>query len=264
MQELLTDRVAIVYGAGPIGSSVALAFAAEGARVFVANRSESAGHALVAKIAAQGGSAESAKVDALDKESIEAFVDGVVETTGRLDISFNAVNVDRGGGQGTMMADLDYEEFALPIATYTKTQFLTANAATPHMVKQGSGVIMMITAIPSRMPVPGSVGFGVAWAAMEALCRTLAVELGPRGVRTICLHSTGSPETADSIARTFNEDPAVMKKFMEGWTERSAQHQLLPQPTSLANVGAMAAFMASDNAGASTGSLANMSAGMNV
>lgn len=99
---------------------------------------------------------------------------------------------------------------------------------------------------------------------LTAIYRTLAVELGPHGVRTVCLHSTGSPETGDSIAKTFSQDPAVLKKFTDGWTERSAQHQLLSKPTSLENVAAMAAFMASDKAGASTGSLANMSAGMNV
>lgn len=264
MQTLLKDKVAVVYGAGPIGSAVALAFAADGAKVFIADWNEQAGQTLVDKIAARGGTAEAAKVDALDKESIEAFVNSVAEKAGRLDVSFNAINVVKGGEQGTPLVDLKYEDFALPITTYTKTQFLTANAATPHMVKQGSGVIMMITAIPSRMPVPGSVGFGVAWAAMEALCRTLAVELGPHGVRTVCLHSTGSPETGDSIAKTFNQDPVVMKKFMDGWAKRSAQHQLLPNPTSLENVAAMATFMASDKANASTGSIANMSSGMNV
>jgi len=56
----------------------------------------------------------------------------------------------------------------------------------------------------------------------------------------------------------------VMKKFMDGWAKRSAQHQLLPNPTSLDNVAAMAAFMASDKANATTGSIANMSSGMNV
>lgn len=262
MKDLLTNKVAVVYGAGPIGSSVALSFAQEGANVFIADWNEEAGQGLVDKIKTAGGEAEAHKVDALDKDSIEAFVNAVSKKAGRIDVSFNAINVTKGGEQGKKLIDLDYEDFALPISTYTKTQFLTATAAGRYMAKQGNGVIMMITAIPSRMAVPGSVGFGVAWAAMEALCRTLAVELGPHGVRSICLHSTGSPETADSIAKTFSQDPDVVKQFMDAWAKRSAQHQLLSNPTSLENVGAMAAFMASDKANATTGIIANMSAGM--
>jgi NAD(P)-dependent dehydrogenase (short-subunit alcohol dehydrogenase family) len=262
MQNLLQDKTAVVYGAGPIGSAVAMAFAEEGARVFVADLHLEAAQKLADTLVGAGGVAEAFQVDALDKQSIEAFIASVVQKTGRLDVSFNAINVIKGGEQGRRLVDLDYEDFAMPITVYTKTQFLTANAVTPQMVKQGSGVIMMITAIASRMAIPGTVGFSPAWAAMEALCRTLAVELGPHGVRTVCLHSTGSPETADSIGKTFHQDPAVMQHFMDSWAKRSAQHQLLPKSTSLEEVGAMAAFMASDKAGTSTGTIANMSAGM--
>lgn len=262
MQHLLKNKIAVVYGAGPIGGTVAMAFAGEGAKVFVADRNLDAAQKLANAIRGAGGQAEAAEVDALDKQSIQSFISDVVAKAGQLDISFNAINVTKGGEQGTPLVKLRYEDFALPINVYTKTQFLTANAATPQMVKQKSGVIMMITAIPSHMAVPRTAGFGPAWAAMEALARTLAVELGQYGVRAVVLHSTGSPETQDSIAKTFTKDSQDMKEFMDGWTKRSAQHQLLPSPTSLENVGAMAAFMASDKASATTGTIANMSAGM--
>ncbi|HEU5187824.1 MAG TPA: SDR family oxidoreductase [Candidatus Saccharimonadales bacterium] len=262
MHAILKNKIALVYGAGPIGTAVSLAFANEGATIFIADLNEEAGNVLVKKITEAGGHAEAYKVDALNKDSVETFVAQVAKKTGRIDITFNAINVTKGGQQGTFLRDLDYEDFALPITVYVKTQFLTANAASRYMVTQGSGVIMMITAIPSRMPVPGSVGFGVAWAGMEALSRTLAVELGQYGVRTVCLNSTGSPETADSIGKTFNQDPKVLKRFSEGWAERSKWHMLVPNAVSLDQVGAMAAFMASDKAGATTGTIANMSAGM--
>jgi len=262
MKDILKHKVAVVYGAGPIGSTVSKAFAAEGAQVYVADWNEAAGQKLVDAITAAGGTAVAKKVDALDKQSLADFIADVVREAGRVDISFNAINVVKGGQQGTRLVDLDYEDFALPITTYTKTQFLTANAVTPQMIKQKAGVIMMITAIPSRMPLAGTVGFAPAWAAIEALSRSLAVELGEHGIRTVCLHSTGSPETQESIQRTFAEDPAIAKKFMDDFQARAAHHWLVPTSTSLENVGAMAAFMASDKASATTGTIANMSAGM--
>jgi 3-oxoacyl-[acyl-carrier protein] reductase len=110
----------------------------------------------------------------------------VVAKSGRVDVSFCAVSTHVAGGeQGLKLSELTYEDFALPIIDYTKSQFLTANAAAKHMVKQGSGVILMITAVPSHMPFPYTAGFGPAWAAVEALSRTLAAELGAYGVRTV-------------------------------------------------------------------------------
>ncbi len=264
MKDILKNKVALVYGAGPIGSTVAKAFASEGATVHIGDLHEAAARKLVDDIIASGGQARASQVDALDKASIDKFVASVVEESGRADISFNAINVARGGEQGKRLVDLDYEDFALPITTYTKTQFLTANAVTPQMIKQKSGVIMMITAIPSRLPVAGTVGFGPAWAAMECLSRTLAVELGEHGIRTVCLHSTGSPETQESMLRTFTSDADAAKKFVDDFQERAAHQRLVDTSTSLENVGAMAAFMASDKAGATTGTIANMAAGLDI
>ena len=87
------------------------------------------------------------------------------------------------------------EEFSRPITIATSTQFLTAKAVAPHMIKQGSGVIMMITTAPARLGILLVGGFSVACAAMESLSRSLAAELGPKGVRVICLRSAGSPES---------------------------------------------------------------------
>src|SRR5260370_15171603 len=75
-----------------------------------------------------------------------------------------------------------------------KTQFLTTTAAARHMSKKGSGVILAITATPGRNFIPNSGSFGIACAAIEGLWRQLAGELGPQGIRVICLRSAGSPE----------------------------------------------------------------------
>lgn len=259
MENLLQDKVAVVYGAGSIGSAIARAFAKEGARVFIGARSAGRAGKLAAAIQQEGGQAEAGMVDVLDQRSVTAFVDGVVAKAGRIDISFCATNVT-GGKQGSALNEITWEDLFLPIEHYVKSQFLTANAASKYMVAQGAGVIMMITAIPSHVPIPYTTGFGPAWAAIEALSKTLAAELGPQGVRTVYLHSAGSPDAQDSIDQTFEHSPLVDQRMKE-W--KFVHRNLVggKHPT-LAQVGYMAAFMASDKAACTSGTFANLTSGM--
>src|SRR5215472_5459524 len=83
---------------------------------------------------------------------------------------------------------MQLEEFTRGITDVMQTQFLTMTAAGRQMSRQGSGVILAITATPAgRFVATNSGNFGVACAAIENLCRQLAGELGPRGVRVVCL-----------------------------------------------------------------------------
>src|SRR5260370_42626278 len=75
--------------------------------------------------------------------------------------------------------------------------FNTGNGVYPYMGKEHSGVIMGMTAVVSQIPFPYTAGFDPAWAAVESMLRLLAAELGPHGVRTVCLHSAGSEGAAD-------------------------------------------------------------------
>lgn len=258
MELLLKNKIALVYGAGYISSAVARAFAREGAHVYVAARSQQHSSKLVADIKKDGGIASFTEVDVLDKGSVEAFVDGVVAKAGRIDISFCATAVP-GGEQGAALSEITCDDFMIPIIHYTKAQFLTTNAAGRHMVKQGSGVLMMITATPSKIPIPFTTGFGPAWAAIEALFRTLSAELGPQGVRTIGLFSAGSPESQESITKTFRQNAEVDKRVQE-W--KFVHRNLLGKWPTLEQVGNMAAFMASDKAGVTTGTSADITGGM--
>src|SRR6266699_3133850 len=76
---------------------------------------------------------------------------------------------------------------------------------------------MGLTAVVSQIAFPYTAGFGPAWAAVEAMLRLLAAELGPHGVRTVCLHSAGSEGAADkTLAHTTPE----LDKRTEGWGQR--------------------------------------------
>ncbi|MBN9622317.1 MAG: SDR family oxidoreductase, partial [Actinobacteria bacterium] len=110
---LLEGKVAVVYGAGSIGGAVAKAFGAEGARVFVGDRTGAKAEALAAEIGAAGGIAGGLEVDALDEESVRRFVAAVVGEAGRLDVSFNLISI--GDVQGTPIAEMEWADFAAPI-----------------------------------------------------------------------------------------------------------------------------------------------------
>src|SRR5436190_11461096 len=89
---LLEDKTAVVYGGGGrVGGAVARAFAAEGARVFLAGRTLEALEGVAQEITEAGGRAEAAAVDALDEDSVAHHAESVAREAGAIDVSFNAV-----------------------------------------------------------------------------------------------------------------------------------------------------------------------------
>jgi NADP-dependent 3-hydroxy acid dehydrogenase YdfG len=127
---LLEKKVAVIYGAGgAIGGAVARAFASEGARVFLTGREPASVEALAKDIVSAGGSAEAAQVDALDEQALDTHLRSVIDKARRVDISFNSVGVPDAKTIGVPLTELDVEQFSLPIASYTRTYFLTARLA---------------------------------------------------------------------------------------------------------------------------------------
>ena len=176
---LLENKNAIVYGGGgAVGGAVARAFAREGARIYLAGRSRAPLDLVAQEIAAAGGNAETAEVDVMDESAVDSHADAVSATAGSIDVALNAVGIAH--VQGTPFADLSFEDYAHPIEAYTRMNFLTAKAVARHMAKQGSGVILMLAPGPgARLSGQGFLGNGVSAAAVEALSRILAGELGP-------------------------------------------------------------------------------------
>ena len=254
---LLKNKNAIVYGAGgSIGGAVARAFAREGANVFLAGRTLASLDHIAREISAAGGIAETAQVDAFDEHAVEEHAALVIAKAGSVDVSFNAIDI-KGSTQGTPLVELSPDDISLPIRDRVATNFLTARSAARHMIQKRAGVILMITATPARMAWPLTGSFGVEGAAIEGLCRSLASELSPQGVRVICLRSAGSPE---SFPETTASGAPLGKKRDE-IAAMIAERTLLNRPPTLAEVGNVAAFMASDFASAMTATVANITCG---
>lgn len=264
---LLKDKIAVVYGAsGGVGSAIARKFALEGARVYLTARRLDPIKNIAAEISKSGGTAKAAEVDALDENAIETHLDSVIAESGKIDISFNTVGIPASlvaekGMQGLPLTDIPLESFTLPIATYTRANFLTGRAAVRRMVqKQTRGVILMHTPEPARMGLPLLGGMAPAWAAMEALCRSFSAEFASNGVRALCLRTTGLPETKTIEivfgihAKVLGVDWDQARNFMESTTHARRSSTL----EELTNV---AAFLASDLAKGLTGTVANLTLG---
>ena len=245
---LLTGKNAIVYGAaGRIGEAVATAFAGEGARVFLAGRTRARLDEVAGRIRAAGGRAETAEVDALDERAVDEHA-AAVAAEGGIDVSFNLIG--HGDVQGTPLVNMALADYERPVVTAVRTQFLTARAAARQMIGQRSGVILFFggAADPVREFAVG--GLQVAFHALEAMRRQLAAELGPHGIRTVTLRTAGIPETL----------PAEFPGRAE-LEENIAGKTLLGRAATLADVGEVAAFVASDRARTMTAATVNVSCG---
>lgn len=259
----LQDKVAVVYGDGTVGAVIAKAFAREGAKVYLTGRTIKKLKAIADETLPGEGFIETAQLDALNEQAVEEHIQEVIKKAGKVDISFNAIGIPQKGIQGIPLTELSLECFSLPITTYTQSHFVTAKAAARRMVSQGHGVIVMHTPNASRISPPFVGGMVPAWAAIEALCRSLSVEFGQFGVRSVCLLTTGIPETSliDEVwdihgkahGITFEQFHAVM----EGNTHRK-------RLTTLEELTNAAVFAVSDEGSAITGTTFNLTAGMIV
>jgi NAD(P)-dependent dehydrogenase (short-subunit alcohol dehydrogenase family) len=259
MTELLTHKNAIIYGGGgSIGGAAARTFAREGATVFLAGRTRESLDRVAADVAAAGGRAEVAVVDALDERAVDEHADAVAAQAGSIDVSFNVV--PRGDDQGTPLVDMALDRYLHAIATGATTAFITARAAARHMAPRGAGVILHLTSGSSRGTMPGMGNTGPTDAAVEAFYRYLAAELGPSGVRVAGIHTAGvaGTLTRESIA----EVSGAADVDVDAIAARIAQMAMLRRQPELQQVADTAAFLASDRAGAITSGIVNATCGL--
>ena len=186
MTRLLEDRVAVVYGVGgAIGGAVARTFAREGARVFLAGRTQGHLDAVARDIAAAGGRAETARLDVHVERAGAARAAAVSAAAGGIDVVLDAVSVPH--DQGTLLGDLSFEEFWRPVEGFLRGLFLTSRAVAPYLARDRPGVLLTLSEPGARLVVPGILGHGVSAAGKETLTRLLAAELAPAGVRVVGL-----------------------------------------------------------------------------
>lgn len=244
---MLQNKNAVIYGAGgSLGRTIAKAFAAAGARVFLTGHHIASVQKVADEIIATGGKAEADEVDALDEDAVNQHIEQMIAKAGSVDITYNAIDVK--ATQDILLTDMRLADFLRPITIAMKTHFITGTAAGRVMAKQGSGVILSLTATPGGIGYPKVGGFGPACCAMESFSRDLASELGINGVRVINMRSAGSPDSTP-FAQAMASDEQGFTEFMKKMAD-DTMLKTMPMMQDIANV---AVFLASDMAAKITG-----------
>src|SRR6201981_1887251 len=175
----LKDKVAVVTGASQgIGRDTALALSDAGAKVAVAARSEEKLSALVADIAAAGGTALSVKMDVADAEQVKAGFKQVLEKFGRLDILVNNAAVTRDGLAMRMKKD----DWDAVLQTNLTGAHLCIQQVLPTMMKARAGRIINISSVVAQSGNAGQANYVAAKAGLIGLTKAIAIEIASRNI----------------------------------------------------------------------------------
>ena len=245
---LLNGKVALVTGATRgIGRAIALKFAAEGADVAFTYRSQhEAAQTLVAELEGLGVRAAGFASDAASFENAHEVVSQVHSTFGRIDILVNNAGITRDG----LMMRMSEEQWDAVIDTNLKSAFNFIHACTPIMARQRGGSIICMSSVVGVSGNAGQCNYSASKAGLIGLTKSIAKEMGPRGVRANCI---APGFIATDMTSALPED--VRKEW-----EKQIPMRRGGTPEDVANV---ATFLASDMAGYVTGQVINCCGGMN-
>ena len=248
IMELLKGKTALVTGATRgIGRATALAFAAEGADIAFTYRSQDeAAAALVAEIESMGVRAKAYRSDAASFEDAHNVVADVKEVFGRIDILVNNAGITKDG----LMLRMDEAQWDTVIDTNLKSAFNFIHACTPIMARQRSGSIINMSSVVGVSGNAGQCNYSASKAGLIGLSKSIAKEMGPRGVRSNCI-------APGFIATDMTE--ALPENIRQEW-EKQIPLRRAGQPEDVAKV---AVFLASDMAAYVTGQVINCCGGMN-
>jgi NAD(P)-dependent dehydrogenase (short-subunit alcohol dehydrogenase family) len=233
-------RVALVTGAtSGIGKGVALAFAAEGARVVLAGRRETEGTAVVADVRRHGGQATFVTTDVARDTDVRKLVDTALRSYGRLDVAVNNAGTE---GVVAPITELGEDDWDRTVDVNLKGTWLSMKHEIAAMAERG-GAIVNVASIGALAGVPGTTIYSASKGGIVALTRTAAVEWAPKGLR-INVVSPGAVET-DMFERFTGGDERARAEF-------KAAHPL-GRAASVADVTEAILWLASDGAGFVTG-----------
>lgn len=238
----LDGRVALVTGgASGIGAATVRLFAAEGARVVIADMQDDKGQELARELGADGAFAH---VNVTLETEVEAAVETAVARWGRLDCLFN--NAGFGGALGPIEST-SVEEYDMTFDVLLKGVFLGIKHAAPVMKRQRSGSILSTASVAGVEAGVGPHLYSVAKAGVIHLTKSVALELGEYGIRVNCI-CPGAIVTPLAVGR-----PAPTEKQVEGLRRGAADMHALGRVGEPEEIARAALWLASDDASFVTG-----------
>ena len=255
---LLEGKVAIVTGGGRgIGRAIGRRFAAEGAAVLAAARTETELRATIEEITASGGKAAYVTADVAQETECARIVAAARERFGRVDIL-----VSNAGDYGPVkpIEEIATDEFDRVIAVHLRAAFLLTRAVLPEMYERGSGVILNISSLSAKSAFPWGAPYAAAKAGLLALTRVAAAEAARRGVRVnaICPGPVTETKMSKDLGATLAKRLGVSEKDqLAGFLQSILQGR----GQTADEIAAAAAFLASEQASAMVGQSINVDGG---
>ena len=255
---LLAGRVAIVTGGGRgIGRAIALRFAAEGAAVLVAARTEAEVRGVAQEISQKGGRAAYVTADVSREVDCSAIVSAAEQQLGPV-----SVLVNNAGDYGPVkpIEEMPIQEWDRVIAVHLRGAFLLTRLVLPGMYARGSGAIVNVSSLSAKSAFAWGSPYAAAKAGMLGLTRVAAAESAQRGVRVnaICpgpvTETKMSKDLGKALASRLGVDPdeqlaGFLKNILQGRGQTAEE------------VASLALFLASDQASAITGQSVNVDGG---
>lgn len=242
----LQNKVAVITGgASGVGRAIAERFAAEGARVVIADVNAEGADDTVEAIKRTGGEATALRVDVSEPEEVEQMVATTLNTYGALDIMVCSAAIPR----VQKFLDITIEQWNELLSINLTGVFLCGQAAARVMAEAGGGRVINISSVNGQRAITGRGAYTVAKGGVEMLTKIMAAELGESGI------------TVNNIAPAPVDTPMIKKMHTE--STRADWHRVLPikryaQPEEIAHA---AVFLAADESSYITGHTLNVDGG---
>ncbi len=199
---LLSNKVALITGSSRgIGAATAKLFAKNGAAVAVNYlASADAVQAVVADITETGGKAICLQADATDPDQVKELVSKTTSELGNIDILVLNASITF---PVVPFVDFKWEDFELKLTHELKAAFFGCKEVVPGMIERNGGNIIVISSGLSRYPAPGFIAHSTAKSGLDSFAKSLALELGPHGIRVNVI----APGLTITDATSFTPEP---------------------------------------------------------